>query len=166
MAVRQNPYQRNDNRSRRSYANTYIDGNVVRQIEAAPKRTRQELPREVARKNIRRNREKSQRVNLPYVAFLTVVSITTVFVCVNYLRLQADGISYRSEIAGLESNLSSLKLANDNAYENAISSVDMEQVKYIAINELGMEYADEGQVITYSNEDGDYIRQYAEIPAE
>ena len=54
----------------------------------------------------------------------------------------------------------------DNAYEEALSSVNMEDVKNIAVNDLGMTYADEGQIITYSNQDGDYIRQYTEIPTE
>ena len=64
------------------------------------------------------------------------------------------------------SQLTELKLANDNAYEETLSSVDMEEVKRIAVNDLGMTYADEGQIITYSNQDGDYIRQYTEIPTE
>lgn len=59
-----------------------------------------------------------------------------------------------------------MKLANDNAYEQTLSSVDMEEVKRIAVNDLGMTYADEGQIITYNNQDGEYIRQYAEIPTE
>ena len=44
--------------------------------------------------------------------------------------------------------------------------MNMEDVKNIAVNDLGMTYADEGQIIIYSNQDGDYIRQYTEIPTE
>ena len=84
----------------------------------------------------------------------------------NFLQLQSEGISYRNKIASLESQLTELKLANDNAYEEAVSSVDMEEVKRIAVNELGMTYADEGQIILYNNQEGDYIRQYAEVPTE
>ena len=84
----------------------------------------------------------------------------------NFLQLQSEGISYRNEIASLESQLTEQKLANDNAYEEALSSVNMEDVKNIAVNDLGMTYADEGQIIIYSNQDGDYIRQYTEIPTE
>ena len=162
----------NGSQRSRQFTNTYIDGNVIRHVQAVPqKRTdrrsmMQERRREEAQVQAKRNRERALRMNVPYVSFLTAVSIATVFVCVNFLQLQAQGISYRNQIASLESQLTELKLANDNAYEETLSSVDMEEVKRIAVNDLGMTYADEGQIITYSNQDGDYIRQYAEIPAE
>lgn len=152
-------------RERTTY--TYIDGNVVRHISAAPKRQVREPARDPRTQlKTRRNRERALSMTMPYVAFLAAASITTVFLCVNYLQLQAEGTTYRDEIASLESQLSEAKLANDSAYEETVSSVDMEQVKEIAVKELGMVYADEGQVITYSDSDGDYIRQYAEIPTE
>lgn len=159
-------YRRTATNSGRRLTNTYIDGNVVRRVQTVPKQDRRQQQKRSASINARRNREKALRMNLPYVVFLTVASIATVFVCINFLKLQAQGITYRTEIANLESKLSTMKLANDNAYEDAVSSVNMDEVKTIAINELGMEYADEGQVITYSNQDGDYIRQYQEIPTE
>ncbi|MDO4633019.1 MAG: hypothetical protein Q4B01_04090 [Eubacteriales bacterium] len=165
MAVQQS-YRQIENRNTRSYANSYIDGSVVRQVEAVPGGKRESRPREDARRNIRRNRERSMAVTFPYVVFLTIVSVLSVAVCVNYLKLQAGGTAYRSNIAALQSQLNDLKVSNDSEYDNAVSSVDMEQVKYIAINQLGMNYAEEGQIITYSSKDGDYIRQYAQIPEE
>ncbi len=157
---------------RRDYTNTYIDGNVIRHVQAVPERKADRRSREQSQRRAevsrqaRRNREKALRMNVPYVSFLTAVSVATVFVCVNFLQLQSEGISYRNKIASLESQLTELKLANDNAYEEAVSSVDMEEVKRIAVNELGMTYADEGQIILYNNQEGDYIRQYAEVPTE
>ena len=156
---------------KRGYTNTYIDGNVIRHVQAVPqqrpdRRRNQEQRRAEAQRQARRNREKALRMNVPYVSFLTAVSVATVFVCVNFLQLQSEGISYRNTIASLESQLTELKLANDNAYEEAVSSVNMEEVKKIAVNDLGMTYADEGQIITYNNQEGDYIRQYADIPTE
>jgi hypothetical protein len=35
----------------------------------------------------------------------------------------------------------------------------MEEVKRVAIGELGMVYPQEGQIITYSNEGKDYVRK-------
>ena len=162
----------NGSQYNRQLTKTYIDGNVIRHVQAVPKQRvdrrsmEQEKRRTQAQVQAKRNRERALRMNVPYVSFLTAVSIATVFVCVNFLQLQAEGISYRNQIASLEGQLTELKLANDNAYEETISSVDMEEVKRIAVNDLGMTYADEGQIITYSNQDGDYIRQYAEIPIE
>ena len=60
--------------------------------------------------------------------------------------------------------MNDLKLANDEEYTKIMSSVDLEEIKRIAIEELGMKYAKDGQVITYSGEGNDYVRQYKEIP--
>ncbi len=148
----------------RRYTTTYIDGNVVRHIQTEPGRERQQRARRPQAVNTRRNREKALNMTMPYVMFLMVAAVASVFLCVQYLQLQALGTNYRSDIAALESTLSEAKLANDSAYEEAVSSVSMEEIKETAINELGMVYANEGQVIVYSSQDRDYIRQYEEIP--
>ena len=42
--------------------------------------------------------------------------------------------------------------------------MDLEEVKRIAMQELGMRYAEEGQIIRFSGEGSDYIRQVGDIP--
>lgn len=153
-------------REQGQYTTTYIDGNVVRHIQAVPNRAPRREKRNRTSVETRRNREKALHINMPYVMFLTAAAIATVFLCVNYLKLQARGITYRNQIARLESSLNTAKMANENAYERAMSSVNIEEIKDIAVNELGMIYAGEGQVVFYSNQEDDYIRQYGEIPAE
>lgn len=115
-----------------------------------------------------RNAQKNMALvmDAPFVVFLTIMAIATVFVCVNFLKLQSDGINYRNHIASLESQVLEARMANDNAYENAVSSVDMNEVKQIAVNQLNMHYPKEGEVITYSVNNTDYVRQYAEIPKD
>lgn len=146
----------------RRYRTTYIDGNVIRHIETAPAREVQQTRKPSS--HTLRNREKALHMTLAYVMFLTVAAAASVFLCVQYLQLQAMGITYRKEIANLETTLNTARTANENAYEEAMSSVNMEQIKEIAVHELGMTYADQGQVINYSSQDGYYIRQYGEIP--
>ncbi len=146
----------------RPYRTTYIDGNVVRHIETVP--AVKEQPKRELSSETRRNREKALHMTLAYVMFLTAAAAASVFLCVQYLQLQAMGTTYRKQIANLESTLNTARTANDNTYEEAMSSVNMERIKEIAVHDLGMTYADQGQVITYNSQDGDYIRQYAEIP--
>jgi hypothetical protein len=67
-------------------------------------------------------------------------------------------------ISSLESELNDKRLANDETYNKIMSSVDLEEIKRIAVNELGMKYAKEGQVIEYTGEGNDYVRQYSDIP--
>ena len=57
-----------------------------------------------------------------------------------------------------------MKLANDETYTKIMSSVDLEEIKRIAVSELGMKYAKEGQVVQYTGEGNDYVRQYSDIP--
>ena len=65
----------------------------------------------------------------------------------------------------MESQLNNLKQDNDEAYNRANGNVDLDEVKRIAIQEYGMTYASEGQIVTYSDGGGnDYVRQVAPIP--
>ena len=55
-----------------------------------------------------------------------------------------------------------MKISNDEEYNRILSSINLEEIKRIAIAELGMVYAQEGQIIEYENESGDYMRQVTE----
>jgi len=160
----------------------YVDGNTVRKVQygqavpqrtAAPRRNyEEEYQRARQRKNAvrqlarRRARNRAFQMSLGYVTFLGIAAVATVFICVNYLQLQAQVTTSRKEVARLESQYSELKLNNDAAYSKAVSSVDLDGIRDIAINELGMVYANKDQIITYKVEDTDYVRQYQSVPTE
>ncbi len=57
-----------------------------------------------------------------------------------------------------------MRLTNDENYSRITSSVNLEEVRRIAIQELGMRYAEEGQIITFNGEGSDYVRQTGDIP--
>ena len=169
MADRNNYSRKN----RRTSQYGYIDGNTVRkpQTRPVPDRTVRQRPAEPENKQVtstrtRRNRARALQMNLGYVAFLTAASLATLFVCVNYLKLQAQNTTYRNQVASMESQLADLKLENDTEYENAMASVDMDQIRDTAINKLGMVYAGEEQVKTYDSQNNDYVRQYSDVPTE
>ncbi|MDY3917484.1 MAG: hypothetical protein SOZ59_00600 [Candidatus Limivivens sp.] len=150
---------------------TYIDGNTVRRVQytqAVPREqpARQTRPKKRTAAATRKNRERALQMNIGYVAFLTVAAVASLFVSVNYLKLHAQSTNYRNEITALESQYSSLKLANDEDYARTISSVDLEYVRNVAINKLGMVYASAGQVVTYHDQEGDFVRQYEDVPEE
>jgi cell division protein FtsL len=105
-------------------------------------------------------------MNVGYVTFLTVAAVISVFMCVNFLQLQAKGTKLQKEVTALETQLSAAILENDSDYNRIMTSVDMEHVKDVAMNELGMSYAKKSQIVTYEMEDNDYVRQYSEIPEE
>ena len=155
---------------RRRMRNQYqIDGTAVRRLEPSRKtRPVPARPRPVRTQAVRPdtagNRERALQMNLGYVLFLTVMAVFTVFLCVNYLQLQAKSTKLRREVTALESSLDALRLENDLDYDRVMTGIDMEHVKDVAMNELGMVYISKKQIITYNQQDSDYVRQYEKIP--
>ncbi len=144
--------------------NTYVDGNTVRKMNAVPERETQKRPQTSAA--TRKNRARALQMNMSYVLFLTVAAVVSVMVCINYLKLQSQNTTYQKSATALETKLSELKLENDSAYNRIVSSVDLEWVKDVAMNEMGMVYASDRQIRTYDSAQSDYVKQYQEIPAE
>ncbi len=103
-------------------------------------------------------------MNPAYVLFLCVALIATGIILVHYIGLQSDITSSVKRISRLESELNELKLANDEEYIRVSSNVDLEEIRRIAIQELGMQYAEEGQIVTFSGDSNDYVKQMADIP--
>lgn len=145
---------------------------------AAPKDWTQELPdlRELnAPKEERRvkNRPEERLVEAParvrstgivYALFLTGILVTMVVVLLQYMQLQSNVTRALSTISQKESYLSELRLENDERLNTIETSVDMEEVKRYAMQELGMRYATEEQVVTYTGELRNYVVQYETIP--
>lgn len=160
MATRQG--RQNQNRRQTTYKNDYVYGNTVRKLDV--KRALEEEPRRRLSNETRKNRDKAHHMNLGYVTFLLAALLISGFVLINYIQLQSDITNNVKQIASLESSLNSLRQANDEEYSRLMSSVDLEEIKRVAIGELGMTYASEEQVITYVNEGSDYVRQFSDIP--
>ena len=93
------------------------------------------------------------------IAFMAAALCFMAVCLFEYISLQSEVTNAVEEIASLESELSDLKSENDEALNAIESSVSLDDIKYRAMAELGMTYADEDQIIYYSNEDSDYVRQ-------
>lgn len=149
---------------RQNSLDTYqIDGNTVRKVrlesilEEEPKNTRQS-------NTARKNREKAVHMNMGYVVFLVAALMVAGIVLIGYINLQSDISNSITRISQKQSELHRLRQDNDE-YETRInSSVDLEEIKRIALNELGMKYASEGQIVNVEGGNNDYVRKFAEIP--
>lgn len=144
------------------YGEYYIDGSAVRKIDV--RREIKEAPKKRTSHTVRRNREKAAYMNIGYVAFLAVALCVASVILIGYIRLQADNTAALESIARKESQLNALRLANDEEYSRIISSVDLGNVKNVAINELGMQYAQEGQIVEVETQGDDYVRQHRDMP--
>lgn len=163
---------------RASGRNYYVDGNTVRRAEAAPVRRqperelteRQERERqeELRRRKraVRRNQERALRMSRSYVAFLTMAAVVFGVFAGLYIHIQSDVTARMKTISSLESQIADLKADNDEAYKRISTAVDLDSIRDIAMQQLGMSYAKESQIVYYSIEADDYMNQYSEIPSE
>lgn len=147
---------------------SYIEGNTVRQLQTAPQRKKEVIQDPKRNKAVSnrtyQNRKKALQTSKGYVFFLALVSITTLFMCIHYLQLRSTVTNQLKKVANLESTLSNLKAENDALYDKAMSSVDIEQIKKVAIEKLGMQYATKEQIIWYNTSGTSYFRQYQDVP--
>ena len=105
-------------------------------------------------------------MNPAYAVFLIIAAACAVLICVSYLKLQSDIVSRADNISMLRQELADLTEENVTAYNAATSSVNMEQIRNKAMNEMGMVYATQGTVIEYQSPTSDYVKQYNDIPSD
>lgn len=155
-------------RRKTAYRNSvYVQGNTaVRRNEHQLYAMPQEVPAQ--KKQIstrtRKNREKALYMNIGYIMFMTVAMLAAGVILTWYLNIRSDIATSINNIAKLESQLNDLRLDNDENYDRINSSVNLEEVRRVAIQELGMCYAAEGQIITINGEGSDYVRQTGQLP--
>ncbi|SHJ35382.1 hypothetical protein [Hespellia stercorisuis] len=171
-ARRQTSTRRQQDSTGRSRRQTYVYGNTVRQPAEAPSRrepARRAKPVKPVRepsRQVRKNRNRALRLNPAYVSFLAIAALCAVFVCVQYLQLQTT-IQNRSEsITTLQEELAGLTEQNNTQYNAVLDSVNLEDIRNRAMNEMGMVYASQGQVVEYESPSGDSLEQLQDIPKD
>lgn len=145
--------------------NAYVrmtDGNTARQLDVVTELQKPRRPREVNHA-VKKNRDRAVYMNFGYVLFLTLSLLVAGYVLIGYIGLQSEITASVKRIASMESTLNSLKTANDEEYSRIESSVDLDEIRRIAITELGMVYPDEDQIVTVPDEGNDYVRQVTDI---
>ena len=141
----------------------YVRGNLARNIdvrEALKERPTGE-PLRVYRSELKK--EKKMSMGFLYVAFLGLAVCVLVGSLVSYLKLQSDITSMVDSISKNEKILNNLTLENDDEYSKIVNAVDYDYIRTVAIEELGMVYASEDQIVTYEREYSDYVRQLANV---
>ncbi len=140
----------------------YVPGSTVRKFDVT--REIDGRPQTKISNRTRKNRDKAKHMSAGYVFFLCLALVATGYILICYIGLQSDITNSVQHISKLEKELNDLKLANDEEYSRITSSVDLEEIRRVAIQELGMQYAEEGQIISFSSESNDYVKQMADIP--
>lgn len=160
MEAKNRRYQYGDN------GTNYVDGNTVRKQSVVPDIRREEQQYEIPSP---RRQEHSQPKSLQGISFtsllvLTCAIVATLYVCVEYLKLQYDVNQMDKSIISLEHTLTTMSKENDAAFEQVNTITDLDYVYKVAVEELGMVYPNKNTVITYQSSNDDYVRQYHDIP--
>lgn len=155
--------KRNHHSSERTVSrSSAVEGNTVRKLAAYPVQEEKHTVSETTS----RNRARALQMNLSYVIFLAAAAALCVAICVNYLKLQASYTQLQKRSTSLETQLNSLRLENDRQYEGIMASVNLEEVRMRAIDILGMSYSVADQVVLYDADNGDFVKQYQDVPEE
>lgn len=91
---------------------------------------------------------------------LGIVSIS----CIKYVDLRNECTGLQKKISRDRIAYNDLKLANAEEYDRIMGSVNLEDIKKTAMDELGMDYPRESQVVVIPGSGSDYVRQYKKIP--
>ena len=147
----------------RNYRRTaYLEGTAAKQLERGFEAEKLPVRKKVSN-TTRKNREKMFHMNLGYVAFLVIALALATFTLCGYIELQSGITNHVKQISEMEAEYNSLKMANDEEYNRITSSVDLGDRRTITIGELGMVYAQDGQIIQIENTETDYVHQTADL---
>ena len=142
---------------------SYVYGNTVRKeqrtIPTNPVREKKEVSQRV-----QQNRNKALHMSKGYVVFLAVAAFVALFACVKYLQLQSEVTNCSKNITALQKELADVNEANTTRYNAIVNSMNLEEIRDKATNELGMVYATEDQIVEYKNPTSNAMTQYADIP--
>ena len=98
-------------------------------------------------------------MDLPYVIMLTLASICTLYLCVNYLHIQSAITARMHNIEAMEEKLEQMRKENDALETSINTSIDLNEIYEIATKELGMVYAKKDQDV-YKRQVWDHIFYY------
>ncbi len=121
-----------------------------------------EEPRRGLSEETRKNREKAKYMSLGYVTFLIAALMVAGVVLIGYIRLQADITALSGEVTRQEKLISNLMIENEEAWSRLAVVDNLDEIKRVAIQELGMTYPKEGQIITYEAVGYDYVRKVSD----
>lgn len=148
-------------RIKRTNSQLYVYGNAAHKLNEVPQREerrgRQQKAKPVQKPAL-------HKMNFGYVLFLTIVTVAMFHIWSSYIQIQTEVDERLRNISSMEAKIESLKQTNDTEYARINSSIDLDEIRRIAIEELGMVYASKDQVKNYKDTENEYMKQYEELP--
>lgn len=125
-----------------------------------------EPSQEIVKVEIQRKKRKAGKKNP--ALFWGVMMFLGIFmrISMEHLKLQSQITTCIKNTNRIQAEYWEQKEENDEEYKRLSNAYNINEIRDMAINELGMSYPTEGQIIYYDMDGNDYVRQYAEIPEE
>lgn len=149
------------NTYRTSYENRYDNGNYVYGSAARDAYVRRQMEEPVVPGQHHIQHEEQVAAPFSIGATLAIIASLVIlgFAIVNYVQLRGELSSTITSVSRKEITLANIKSKNEEIYSRVSSSIDLQEIERIAKTELGMSYAEEGQVILYNSAGNDYMRK-------
>jgi len=149
-----------NNRIRRYYSEYETIGNTARKLNIADAPYTDNDVKVAADKEKHKQPKLHHDMDLFTVVVLVASIVAAVYLCVGYLKVQSDIVQMKKNIIALESELENINDLNEVLHMKINSAVDLEYVYDIAVNELGMVFANENDVVNYTRSYNSFVRQY------
>jgi len=153
-------------RRRGSMAAPYVYGNVAVEAEPGYHEQSPKRPKKKVSRQVRRNRKLALHMNSTYVVFLAVAAVMALVVCVNYVELQSRITDSSKNVTAMQEELADLKEENNAKFNAVMDSVNLDEIRDRAQNQLGMVYASPEQIVEYDKPATDFVTQFEEIPED
>lgn len=111
-----------------------------------------------------RQLENSRGINFLTCILFCIAAAVVYKLAIGYLDVNSSIKAKQKDIAIVQSDYETLKAMNDSTLEEIDSSIDLKSIYMTAVNELGMVFANENQVIEYENNESSYVRDFNDIP--
>ena len=151
---------------RRTYQAPYVDGSAARKLAPVPayeERVERQEREQTSRRQVRKP-QVGHGIDLLSMLLLVGAIAVTLYVCIEYLQVQADITKTEMEISKISTEIAALTASNDAFEESLDAEIDWDYVYQTAIGELGMVYPNKNTVIPFKNSDDGYVRHYKDIP--
>lgn len=123
---------------------------------------------ELHRRRLRENltgRRRNARTYDPLMVLLALGAVVLLLLSsLSYVGRNAALHASNKQLASLKQEYETLRSDNNTREEMIRGSIDAEEVYRIATQELGMNYPQKHQVITYHKTESGYVAQYENIP--
>ena len=142
-----------------------VDGTAARQLQVVPDYEREQQIAEPQIKTVPRRAPKvSHGIDLLSMSLLVVTMVITLCMCYNYLQVQGNIVQTKRDVTVLEQELNTLLSENAALEERLNGQVDWDVVYLTAVNEFGMVYPNNNEVVTYESTRNGHVIQYKDIP--